>query len=108
MTEIVVKKFSQFGINRPDSNALKGEKIKINKVLNRPIIIERALIEPSNFKENGDGKRLSMQIQLNGEQRLLWSGSQSLKKMYLEMQEKQIEFPIEVTITEDNQNFYFN
>ncbi len=108
MTEIAVKKFSQLGIKRPDSVALKGEKIKINKVLNRAIVIERAIIEDSNFKDNGDGKRLSMQIQFNGEQRLLWSSSQSLKKQFIEMQGMQDAFPVETTITEDNQNFYFN
>ena len=52
--------FKSFGI-KPQTKSFEGDKIKIDKVLNKLIVVEDYKIEPSKF-EKGNGKCLFLQI----------------------------------------------
>lgn len=58
-----MKKFSELGI-RSTQKRLKGEKIKISKILNREITVRDYRLETSKFGKNKSGKCLYLQIEL--------------------------------------------
>lgn len=87
-----MKKFSDFGIDTMPVTAIVGDKIKIDRVLNRPIKIHAIVFAPSDF----GGERMDMQIELNGEKRLLRTSSQNL--MYQGKKVPKDGFPFDTTI----------
>lgn len=98
-----MKKFSQFGIkvvNRPFS----GDKIKIDKVINREVTVEAYKIEKSKF-DNGNGNRLCLQIKRNEEQYIIFTGSGNLMQQIQQVPEDG--FPFETTIIKENEMFLF-
>ncbi|HXU28137.1 MAG TPA: hypothetical protein VN698_12980 [Bacteroidia bacterium] len=100
-----VKKFSDMGIKEPKNLTFSGDKISINKVLDRPIIVQKYKVEPSNFKDKGDGKRLTMQLIYSGKQHILWTNSMLLREQISQVPEENL--PFETTIKEDNKGFKF-
>jgi len=96
--------FKDFGIKAP-LPAYVGDKIKMNKVMNKQIIIHRYRIEESKFKDKGNGKRLDMQIEMGGILYILWTSSVVLQETI-----KQIpaaSFPFTTTIVLENERFEF-
>lgn len=65
-----IKKFSQLGI-RLINNGFEGEKIKIERVLNREVIIHDFKIEPSKFPDKNE-KCLHMQISVDNQKRVIF------------------------------------
>jgi ribosomal protein L31 len=93
-----MKQFSQFGI-KPNPQGLIGDKIKMNKVLNREIIVHAFKIEDSKF---GNGKKcLYMQIEINDTKHVVFTGSKSLMEMIQRV--PQTEFPFKTTIVTENE-----
>lgn len=76
-----VKSFKELGVSAPESEALEGPKIDINKLFGREIIIHKFLLKPSKIKESGNPVCLWMQISLDGTKRVVFSGSSYLQKM---------------------------
>jgi hypothetical protein len=64
-------RFSDFADEKP----FKGDKICINDVLNKQIIIKDFRITPSKFN---NGECVSMQIEYNGRDRVIFTGSVAL------------------------------
>ena len=99
-----MKNFKDFGITVTSRN-FEGDKIKIDKIINKEIIVKDYKIENSKFQEKGNGKCLYIQILLSGENRVLFSGSGYLMDM-IEMVPKD-SFPFKATIVRQNERLEF-
>jgi len=98
-----MKRFSEFDIKAGDS--FTGDKIKIDKILNREITVHKYKMEDSKYPKNKSGKCLYLQIELSGSMLIIFSGSD-----FLMNQLKQIEaesFPFIATIIKSNDHFEF-
>lgn len=91
-----MRQFSEFGI-KPKPAGFIGDKIKLTRVLNREIIVHDYRIEDSNFK----GKRLDLQIEINGNKHILFTGSKTLIDMIQNVSEE--DFPFKTTIITENE-----
>jgi len=69
-----MKTFSQLNIAAPVKN-FEGDKISIESVVDKNITVLAFKIEESKYTEKGNGKCLYLQLELNGEKRVLFSGS---------------------------------
>ncbi len=96
--------FKDFGI-QPSVKKFVGDKIKIKKVLNVEIVIHHFNIGPSDFPDKGNGKRLDIQIEMDGTKYLLWTGSVQLQDMMLQVSETG--FPFTTIIKEDGESYKF-
>lgn len=83
----------------PPKTGFVGDKMKITKVINRPIIIHKYRIVASNY-EKGSGKRIDLQIEINNEKYITWCGSVNLMEMIKQVPETA--FPLKTTIVDDN------
>ncbi len=95
-----MKNFSDFGIATMPSTTIVGDKIKIDRVLNRKITIHAIVFAPSDF----GGERMDMQIELNGEKRLLRTSSRNL--MFQGKQVPPDGLPFDTTIVTDGDRSY--
>ena len=98
-----MKQFSSFDIKSGDN--FTGDKIKIDKILNREIAVLKYKMEESKFPKNKSGQCLTLQIELNGIKLVVFSGSD-----YLMNQLKQVaddDFPFLATIIKSNDHFEF-
>jgi hypothetical protein len=98
-----MKRFSQFDIKSGDS--FTGDKIKIDKVLNREITVIKHKIEDSKFPKNKSGKCLHLQIELAGTSLVIFSGSDFLMNQIRQIEED--DFPFISTIIKSNDHFEF-
>lgn len=96
--------FSQFGIT-PSSKSFEGDKIKIDRVLNKQIIVDDYKIEASKY-EKGNGKCLYLQIHVDNTKRVLFTGSSSLMEMIERVPKEG--FPFTTTIVRENERFQFS
>jgi hypothetical protein len=102
-----MNRFSQFNIKTPDKG-FEGDKVKIDRILNRQIIVHAFRIEDSKvkaFQEKGSGKCLSLQVSYNNEMHVLFTGSSVLIE-----QIKQVppdKFPFETIIIRENERLKF-
>lgn len=95
-----MNKFKDFGI-KVTLPAFTGDKIKIDRVLNREITVLDYKIETSKFK----GKCLYLQIELNNTRHVLFTGSNSLMDAIQQVDRKK--FPFITTIVRENERFEF-
>lgn len=96
--------FKDFGI-KPALKKFTGEKIKIDKILNREIIVNDWKIEDSKFVDKGD-KCLYLQIDFGGEKRVLFSGSKVLMDMIKQVPIEK--FPFSTTIVKQDEHLEFS
>jgi hypothetical protein len=96
--------FKQFNI-KPEVKGLEGEKIKIEKILNREITVEAFRIEKSKYPKRGDEECLYMQVDFNKEKRVVFSGSGNLMSMIRKVPESG--FPFTTTIVKENDRLEF-
>lgn len=96
--------FKQFGI-KASSKSFEGDKIKIDRILNKEIIIEDFKIETSKY-DKGNGKCLYLQIWVDNAKRLLFTGSSSLMEMIQQVPKEG--FPFQTTIVRENERFQFS
>jgi len=96
--------FKSFNI-QPSTKSLEGDKIKIDRILNKSIIVETFRVENSKFTEKGCGECLYLQIMLDNEKRVVFSGSANLIDMINRVPEGG--FPFETTIIKNNGRFEF-
>jgi hypothetical protein len=97
--------FKQFNI-KPESKAFEGEKIKVEWVLNKEIVVEAFKIEDSKYKERGNGKCLYLQIHVDNRKRVLFVGSTVLQEMIQKV--KPEDFPFTTTIIKQEGRFMFS
>jgi hypothetical protein len=97
--------FSQFNIKIAAKN-FEGDKIKMSKILNRQIVVHAFKIEDSKvFKDRGTGKCLHLQISVNNEKHIVFTGATGL----LDAIEKipNDGFPFSTTIKQDAERYLF-
>lgn len=99
-----MKRFSDFGIKTSDQN-FTGEKIKIKKVFNKEITIKKYKIELSKFTDRGNGKCLHLQIQMDGSEHLIFTGSSNLMEQIQQVDKD--DFPFHATIVNNDDKFEF-
>lgn len=100
-----MKQFKDLGIT-PNYKPMIGDKIKIDKVINIPVNVLDFKIEASKYKEKGNGKCLYIQIEHNGEKRIVFTGSIMLQDLIQQVPKN--EFPFSTTIIKDNESFIFS
>ncbi len=96
--------FKDFGI-KPALKKFTGEKIKIEKILNREIVVHDWKIEDSKYVDKGD-KCLYLQIEFAGEKRVLFSGSKVLMDMIAQVPIEK--FPFSTTIVKQDEHLEFS
>lgn len=89
-----MKSFSELGVE--PKFRLSGEKMRIKHVLNKPITVTGFSIDQSRFTEMGNGKRLTIQFLLDGEERVIFTGSTVLQDQITKV--KPEDFPFIATI----------
>lgn len=95
-----MKQFKAFNI-QPKRTVFLGEKIKIDRILNKEISVHAFTLAESKYK----GNLLSLQIKVNGEFRVVFTGSKVLIDMITQVQ--QDDFPFTTTIVKENEFYEF-
>lgn len=96
-----MKSFIDFDI-KPTKKGFTGDKIRMDLVLNVPIIIHDYKIEPSKY----EGDRLDMQIEKDSILYLLWSSSKILVEMIHKVPKE--DFPFKTTIIKKDKRLVFS
>lgn len=96
--------FKQFNIKAPE-RGFEGDKIKISKVLNREIVVHRFKIEDSKVFKKGADKCLHLEIAINGNKHVLFTGSTGLLEAIKQVPAEG--FPFKTTIVEENDRYMF-
>ncbi len=99
-----MKQFSELGIET-SLKSFEGDKISPESVLNKNIKVIAFKIQDSKYKDKGNGKCLHMQIELNGEKRVLFTGSGYLMDTIQKV--KEADFPFTTIIIKENRRFEF-
>lgn len=81
-----------------------GDKIKIDRILNREITVLDYKIEKSKF-ENGSGKRLCLQIAIGQTKHIVFTGSTGLMEQIEKVPKDKM--PFVTTIVRENERFEF-
>lgn len=97
-----MKRFSEMNITT-EIKGFVGDKIKINKLLNKKISVHAFKLGGSKYEGKGDC--LTLQISLAGTKHIVFTGSTVLKDQV--QQVAQEDFPFEATIVEENERFMF-
>jgi hypothetical protein len=97
--------FKDFGI-KTEFNHFIGDKIKMAKIIGKPVIVHAFKLKDSTvFADRGAGKCLHLQIELNGEKHVAFTGStyliQDIQKIPV------TGFPFQTTIMEVNETYKF-
>jgi hypothetical protein len=97
--------FSQFNI-KVTSQAFEGDKIKMSKILDREIIVHHfKIVESKVFKEPGSGKCMHLQISINDEKHIVFTGASGLIDAIMQVPEDC--FPFKTIIIKENERFKF-
>lgn len=99
-----MKRFNELGIAPPEKGFV-GDKIKMSKIMNKEVTVMAYKIEPSKYLEKGTGERLCLQLQVDGEKRITFSGSGFLMDMIKKV--PPADFPFITTIKEINEHHEF-
>lgn len=99
-----MKQFKDFGI-KPTLQSLTGDKIKIDRILNREIEVYDFRIEDSKFG-NGSSKCLYLQIGIGETKHVVFTGSTVLIQLIEQVPKS--EFPFKTTIIKENDRFEFS
>ena len=100
-----MKQFSDFGITIT-TKAFIGDKIKVTKILNRPIEVLDFKIDNSKFTESGSGKCLCLQIRYNDELHVVFTGSLPLMEQINQVP-RDTGLPFTATIIKENERYKF-
>jgi hypothetical protein len=95
-----MKKFSDFA----EIQALEGEKLRLDDVLNKPVIITAQRITASKYSKNESGKYLTLQFHFpdDNEIKILFTGSDVLIS---QVEDYKDEIPFEATIKKINRYY---
>lgn len=100
-----MKSFKEFGI-KTASQAFVGDKIKMEKILNREIIIHDYRIDDSKFEGAKNNKCLVLQIEFKEEKHVVFTGATVLIESIQQVPKK--EFPFTATIIKENERYEFS
>jgi hypothetical protein len=101
-----MNRFNEFNI-KFTSRAFEGDKIKVSRILNKEITVHDYKIEDSKvFKDRGTGKCLYLQISLNNEKHVVFTGASALIEMIQQVPKEG--FPFLSTIVQENERYKFS
>jgi hypothetical protein len=100
-----MKNFKDFGI-KPTQPGLVGDKIKIDRILNREIVVHDFRIVPSKYADKGNGRCLHLGIMLGDTKHVVFTGSAGLMDTIEQVPKS--DFPFTTTIVKDNDRFEFS
>lgn len=100
-----MKKFSELGI-KVRRDQFVGSKIKMMKVLNQDIIVHGFRLKKSKFENSGTDECLHLQIEFEGEKRVLFTGSKILAETIKQVPQEA--FPFITKIKQEGETFQFN
>lgn len=69
-----MKRYSDFAKEK----VLDGDKMRIDDILNREVVILAYSIKDSRYSKNESGKHLTLQIEINGKKYVIFTGSDVL------------------------------
>ena len=95
------KKYHQFK-DFSDEKSLEGEKLKLDDVLNKEILIKDFDLKKSSYSKNETGLYLTLQFELEGEIRILFTGSDVLIR---QMQKYKEHIPFLATLKKINRYY---
>ncbi|MBW2342493.1 MAG: hypothetical protein JRF53_00510 [Deltaproteobacteria bacterium] len=96
------KRFSDFATEPP---VLDGDKVKLDTILNQEIEIVGYRIGDSNYSKNKSGKYLTLQIKIEHEVKIVFTGSDVLIK---QIEKYGNEIPFSATIKKINRYYIFS
>lgn len=96
-----MKRFSQLGISKPSIQTMRGDKIKVERVLNREITVHSYTLTESKYK----GQLLTIQIEVSSEFRVLFTGSSGLIEQIQQVDPK--DFPFKTEIIKETEYYEF-
>ena len=99
-----MKQFSDLGIETQLRN-FEGDKISPDSVIGKNIQVIGFRVVESKFQEKGTGKCLHLQIEFNGERRVMFSGSGYLIDTIQKVDKS--DFPFATVIIKQNKRFEF-
>lgn len=99
-----MRQFSDFNI-KPTQKQFIGDKIKIDRILNKPIVVHSFQINPSKIEGKGNGKCLTLQVEVDGQKRIVFSGSTTLQDMITQVPADN--FPFKTTIVKETERLEF-
>ncbi len=99
------KSFKDFNIEPSNLKHFIGKKIEMYNVLNREITVFEHKIEKSKYPKSEDDKCLYLQIEIDNEKRVLFSGSKVLQDTIEKI--APTNFPFRTTIKKINEHFEF-
>lgn len=97
-----MKNFKDLGISKPSINSMVGEKIKVDRILNKEIEVLKFSISESKY----NGSLLTMQIKTNNESRIVFTGSIGLIDQIKQVNKD--DFPFKTMIVKENEFYEFN
>lgn len=98
-----IKKFNQLGISHTTSG-FEGDKIKIERVLNREIVIHNFKIVPSKYPDKND-KCLHMQVSVDNRKHVIFCTGVALQIILNKIPKE--DFPFATTIVKENMRYEF-
>ncbi len=99
-----MKQFKNFGI-KSEPTTFVGDKIQIKKVLGKEIVVEKYDIKNSKHSDFKNDKCLCLQIILNEEKRIIFTGSIYLMEMIQQVGKD--DFPFKTIIVEVEERYEF-
>jgi hypothetical protein len=101
-----MRDFKELGVKPTVQKSFVGDKMKINKIMNREIVVHAYRIEDSKYGEGGE-KRLQLSFSLGDVRHITFTASIVLMDMIRQV--KPEDFPFTTTIIEtDNGSFEFS
>lgn len=89
-----MKTFRELGVE--PTHRLSGDKMRIKDVLNKSIAITAFSIDQSKFPTEGNGKRLTIQFKLDGEEHVIFTSSVVIQDQITKVNKE--DFPFMATI----------
>lgn len=100
-----MKSFSQFKIETT-TKGFEGDKIKMSRILDREIVVHHfKIVDSKVFKERGSGKCMHLQISINDEKHVVFTGASGLIDAIIQVPEDC--FPFTTTIIKESERFKF-
>jgi hypothetical protein len=99
-----MKQFKEMGITA-ERKSFVGDKIKLERILNREITVHDFKVEPSKITDKGNGKCLYLQIELKDDKHVVFTSSIYLQDMISQVPRS--DFPFKTTIVKVNDHFEF-
>lgn len=99
-----MKTFKELNI-KPSRRLFVGDKIKIARVLNCPIVVHGYQIDVSKYQENKSGKCMTLEIEHNQARHIIFTGSDVLLDMIQQVPDAH--FPFATTIIKNGEHYEF-